>query len=153
MSDDAKTQQQKKTGLHNLGSGAAKNKRRVGRGSGSGRGKTCGRGHKGQNSRAGGGVPPAFEGGQMPLIRRVPKRGFTSRGARECAQIRLSDLQRMKGDEITLDSLRAAGLLRFDGKRAKIIRAGKIKRAVTVKGVLTSAGARAAIERVGGAIG
>ena len=141
-----------KTGLHSLAAPPRKGKKRVGRGVGSGHGKTCGRGHKGQNSRAGGGVPAAFEGGQMPLIRRVPKRGFTSRGARRRAEIRLSDLQRMRAGEVTVETLREAGLLRFDMDRAKIIRAGKIERAVTVKGIAVSAGARAAIERAGGAV-
>ena len=132
--------------------GSHKSGRRVGRGIGSGRGKTCGRGHKGQNSRSGGGVPAGFEGGQMPLQRRIPKRGFVSRKGLFRAQVRLSDLERIGESEVTAETLRQKGLLRHDVKFVKLIKSGEIRRAVVVKGIPATRGARAAVEAAGGSI-
>ncbi|NBC11807.1 MAG: 50S ribosomal protein L15 [Gammaproteobacteria bacterium] len=127
-------------------------RKRVGRGIGSGLGKTGGRGHKGQKARSGGFHKLGFEGGQMPLQRRLPKVGFRSRTATERDEIRLGELGRVAGDEVTLESLRAAGLISRTVKRVKIIQSGEVKRAVTVRGLATTAGARAAIEAAGGAV-
>ncbi|WP_462328528.1 50S ribosomal protein L15 [Thiohalocapsa halophila] len=127
-------------------------RKRVGRGIGSGLGKTGGRGHKGQKARSGGFHKLGFEGGQMPLQRRLPKVGFRSRTASERDEIRLGELGRVAGDEVTLESLRAAGLISRTVKRVKIIQSGEVKRAVTVRGLATTAGARAAIEAAGGAV-
>ncbi len=132
--------------------GATKERRRVGRGIGSGLGKTGGRGHKGQKSRAGGFHKVGFEGGQMPMHRRLPKRGFTSRSANATAEIRLSDLQRMEVTEIDLLALKAAGVASQLSLGAKVILSGSIERAVTLKGIAVTKGARAAIEAAGGAI-
>ena len=126
--------------------------KRVGRGIGSGLGKTCGRGHKGQKSRSGGSVKPGFEGGQMPLQRRLPKFGFTSRKAAFVAEVRLSELASMKVDMIDLAALQAADVINDRMKDAKIILSGELTRAVTVKGLRVTKGAAAAIEAAGGKI-
>ena len=126
--------------------------KRVGRGIGSGLGKTCGRGHKGQKSRSGGSVKPGFEGGQMPLQRRLPKFGFTSRKAAFVAEVRLSELASMKVDVIDLAALQAADVINDRTKDAKIILSGELTRAVTVKGLRVTKGAAAAIEAAGGKI-
>jgi large subunit ribosomal protein L15 len=132
--------------------GSKKNRRRVGRGIGSGLGKTAGRGHKGQKSRAGGYHKVGFEGGQMPLQRRLPKRGFLAVTIEKAAEIRLGDLSKLKGDTIDLDALKAAGLAPTDAKRAKIILAGSIERKFAISGVAASKGAKAAIEKAGGSV-
>ncbi|BAP13281.1 MAG: 50S ribosomal protein L15 [Alcanivorax borkumensis] len=126
--------------------------KRVGRGIGSGLGKTGGRGHKGQKSRSGGSVKPGFEGGQMPLQRRVPKFGFTSKLAMGTAEVRLAELAKVEGDVIDLASLKAANIVRRDMKRAKIVLQGEIDRAVTVRGVALTKGAREAVEKAGGKV-
>jgi large subunit ribosomal protein L15 len=125
-------------------------KKRPGRGIGSGLGKTSGRGHKGQKSRAGGFHKIGFEGGQMPLQRRVPKRGFVSHMRHDTAEVRLSDLQKLGADVIDLATLKSAGVVYPTALRAKVILAGEIKRKVSLKGLLVSKGARAAIEAAGG---
>jgi large subunit ribosomal protein L15 len=132
--------------------GAKHAKRRVGRGIGSGLGKTAGRGHKGQKARAGGFHKVGFEGGQMPLQRRLPKRGFVSLLTNDTAEVRLGDLQRMKSETIDLAALKAAGVVPHLALRAKVILSGKIERKVALKGVAVSKGARAAIEAAGGSI-
>jgi large subunit ribosomal protein L15 len=132
--------------------GAKQARKRPGRGIGSGLGKTAGRGHKGQKSRAGGFHKVGFEGGQMPLQRRVPKRGFNSRKKSETAEVRLSDLQRLQSDTVDLAALKAAGVVPQPALRAKVILAGEIKRKVALKGLLASKGARAAIEAAGGSV-
>lgn len=134
------------------GAGAKHAKRRVGRGIGSGLGKTCGRGHKGQKSRAGGFHKVGFEGGQMPLQRRLPKRGFKSLNAGKVAEIRLSELNLLPVDEIDLLSLKQAGLASIQANAAKVVLSGKIERAVKLRGVGVTAGARAAIEAAGGSV-
>lgn len=126
--------------------------KRVGRGIGSGLGKTAGRGHKGQKSRSGGSVKPGFEGGQMPLQRRLPKFGFTSRKAQYNAEIRLSELALISADVIDLVALEAANIIGHKIKVAKVILSGKITKAVTVKGLKVTKGARAAIEAAGGKV-
>jgi large subunit ribosomal protein L15 len=125
--------------------------KRLGRGIGSGLGKTGGRGVKGQTSRSGGGVRPGFEGGQMPIYRRLPKFGFTSMKALKTAEVRLSELAYVDGD-VTLASLKAANVVRKDMTRARIILSGEIGRAVVVKGIVVTKGARAAIEAAGGKV-
>jgi large subunit ribosomal protein L15 len=132
--------------------GRIKEKKRVGRGMGSGLGKTGGRGHKGQKSRSGGRVKPGFEGGQMPLQKRLPKYGFTSRVARVTAEIRLSELNAVDAEIVDLDALRAAGLVTSGIKRAKVFLSGELKKAVTVKGLGVTKGAQAAIEAAGGKV-
>jgi large subunit ribosomal protein L15 len=132
--------------------GSKPSKKRVGRGIGSGLGKTGGRGHKGQKSRSGGSVKPGFEGGQMPLQRRVPKFGFTSKLAMGTAEVRLAELAKVEGDVIDLASLKAANIVRRDMKRAKIVLQGEIDRAVTVRGVALTKGAREAVEKAGGKV-
>jgi large subunit ribosomal protein L15 len=132
--------------------GRIKEKKRVGRGMGSGLGKTGGRGHKGQKSRSGGRVKPGFEGGQMPLQKRLPKYGFTSRVARVTAEIRLSELNSVDAEVIDLEALRAAGLVTSGMKRAKVFLSGELKKAVTVKGLGVTKGAQAAIEAAGGKV-
>jgi large subunit ribosomal protein L15 len=127
-------------------------KKRVGRGIGSGLGKTAGRGHKGQKSRSGGFHKVGFEGGQMPLQRRLPKRGFKSLAAGTVAEVRLSDLQKMQGDDIDLLSLKAAGVVSQLALSAKVILSGSIERKVTLKGVGATKGAKAAIEAAGGSV-
>lgn len=126
--------------------------KRVGRGIGSGLGKTCGRGHKGQKSRKGGFHKVGFEGGQMPLQRRLPKVGFRSRTAATRAEVRLSELSRVDGDTIDLLALVQARVLSQSIKSAKIIASGEVGRAFTVRGVGVTKGARAAIEAAGGTI-
>jgi large subunit ribosomal protein L15 len=132
--------------------GARKARRRVGRGIGSGFGKTAGRGHKGQKARSGGYHKVGFEGGQMPLQRRLPKRGFTSLARDTFAEIRLSDLERMKADTIDLAALKAEGIVSRFATEAKVVLSGKLTRKVTVKDMGVTKGARAAIEAAGGAI-
>jgi large subunit ribosomal protein L15 len=132
--------------------GAKKNAKRVGRGIGSGDGKTCGRGHKGQKARSGGSVKPGFEGGQMPLQKRLPKYGFTSRVARTTAQIRLGELAKVDVDVIDLGALKAADLVKEDVLRARVFLSGELDKAVTIKGLAVTKGARAAIEAAGGKI-
>ncbi len=126
--------------------------RRVGRGIGSGLGKTCGRGHKGQKSRSGGSVRPGFEGGQMPLQKRLPKYGFTSRIGRVSDQIRVGELANIKADIIDLAAIKSAGLVNNNILQVKVFLQGEINKAVTVKGLRVSAGARAAIEAAGGKV-
>ncbi|HUW26038.1 MAG TPA: 50S ribosomal protein L15 [Gallionella sp.] len=130
--------------------GAKHAKRRVGRGIGSGLGKTAGRGHKGQKSRSGGFHKVGFEGGQMPLQRRLPKRGFVSLTRNDTAQVRLSDLQKLPLDSIDLLALKQAGVVHANALSAKVILCGEITRAVRLQGLLATKGARAAIEAAGG---
>lgn len=132
--------------------GSRKEGKRVGRGIGSGLGKTCGRGHKGQKSRSGGSVKPGFEGGQQPLQRRLPKYGFTSRKARFTAEIRLHELSKVEADVIDLTALKAADLVGGSIQRAKVVLSGELAKAVTIKGLSVTKGARAAIEAAGGKI-
>lgn len=132
--------------------GAKRNKKRVGRGIGCGSGKTAGRGHKGQKARAGGFHKVGFEGGQMPLHRRLPKRGFHSLSAGDTAEVRLDTLQKLKVDTIDLAVLKKAGVVPLLAVRAKVILAGELKRKVALKGVLASKGARVAIEKAGGSV-
>ena len=132
--------------------GAKHAPKRVGRGIGSGLGKTGGRGHKGQKSRSGGGVRRGFEGGQMPLYRRLPKFGFNSRKSFVTAEIRLSDLSYVEGDVIDLNALKAANVVGPQIEFAKLILSGEVNRAVTIRGLRVTKGARAAIESAGGKI-
>ena len=132
--------------------GANRPRKRVGRGGGSGLGKTAGRGHKGQKSRSGGFHKVGFEGGQMPLQRRLPKRGFTSLTAGDTAEIRLSDLARIDAPEIDLLVLKASGVVPHLATGAKVILSGEIARAVSLKGLGATKGARAAIEAAGGSL-
>ncbi|RVT86169.1 50S ribosomal protein L15 [Inhella crocodyli] len=132
--------------------GAKKAKRRVGRGIGSGLGKTAGRGHKGQKSRAGGFHKVGFEGGQMPLQRRLPKRGFKSALLKFNAEINLTDLQRLGADEVDLAVLKAAGLVSDLIKNVKVIKSGELTRKVVLKGIGATAGAKAAVEAAGGQV-
>ena len=127
-------------------------KRRVGRGIGSGFGKTAGRGHKGQHSRAGGYHKVGFEGGQMPLQRRLPKRGFKSHQLQFAAEITLTDLQRLATDEVDLVTLKAARLVGQIIKHVKVINTGELSLKVCLKGIAATAGAKAAIEAAGGAV-
>lgn len=133
-------------------SGSKKPKRRLGRGPGSGLGKTAGKGHKGQKARAGGNVHPWFEGGQLPLQMRVPKFGFRSRVGLTTAEVRLGELARVEGDQVTLETLKQANVLNRSVKRARIILAGGIDRPVNVQGIKVTRGARAAIEAAGGKV-
>ena len=132
--------------------GSKHSKRRVGRGIGSGLGKTAGRGHKGQKSRSGGFHKVGFEGGQMPLQRRLPKRGFVSLTRNDTAQVRLSDLEKMPVDTIDILALKQAGVVPATALTAKVVLAGEIKRAVKLQGLLLTKGARAAVEAAGGSI-
>jgi len=132
--------------------GAKQDRKRVGRGIGSGLGKTCGRGHKGQKSRSGGKVQIGFEGGQMPLQRRLPKVGFRSKLARSTAEVRLNEIAKVEGDVVDMAALHAADILPGSMSRAKVILSGEINRAVTVKGIRCTKGARAAIEAAGGKV-
>lgn len=132
--------------------GAKRSRRRVGRGIGSGLGKTAGRGHKGQKSRAGGYHKVGFEGGQMPLQRRLPKRGFKSISLKFNAEITLSDLNRLGLAEVDLLVLKKAGLVRENAKIVKVIKSGELTRAVQLRNLRVTTGARTAIEAVGGAI-
>lgn len=132
--------------------GSTKASKRVGRGIGSGLGKTCGRGHKGQKSRSGGKPMVGFEGGQMPLQRRLPKFGFSARKSRFSAQVRLSEVAAMSADVIDLQTLIESNVVPANSRQAKVFLSGEIARAVTVKGLKVSKGARAAIEAAGGKI-
>ncbi len=132
--------------------GSKKVAKRVGRGTGSGSGKTCGRGHKGQKARSGGFHKLGFEGGQMPIQRRLPKFGFNSHLARITAEIRLNELEKVKEDEVNIVSLRKAGIIGRNIKRAKVIASGEIKKAVKIVGLRATKGAREAIEKAGGSI-
>jgi large subunit ribosomal protein L15 len=132
--------------------GAKHAKRRVGRGIGSGLGKTAGRGHKGQHSRAGGYHKVGFEGGQMPLQRRLPKRGFKSLTLKYAGQVTLTDLQRLDLEEIDMLTLKAAGVVAQMIKSVKVIKTGELTRKVVLKGLTATAGAKAAIEAAGGSI-
>ncbi|MGA7181496.1 MAG: 50S ribosomal protein L15 [Thiobacillaceae bacterium] len=127
-------------------------KRRVGRGIGSGLGKTAGRGHKGQHSRSGGYKKVGFEGGQMPLQRRLPKRGFVSLSRGDTAEVRLSDLSRIAMDEVDILVLKQAGVIPATAKSAKVILSGELGKAVKLKGISATKGARAVIEAAGGSI-
>jgi len=126
--------------------------KRLGRGIGSGKGKTCGKGHKGQKARSGGYHKVGFEGGQMPLQRRIPKSGFNSRKALFREEVRLSDLNKIVGDVVDLTTLLAAGIVKNSTKFVKIIAFGKFERKVTIRGIPATAGARKAIEAVGGTV-
>jgi large subunit ribosomal protein L15 len=132
--------------------GAKRNRRRVGRGIGSGLGKTAGRGHKGQKSRSGGFHKVGFEGGQMPLQRRLPKRGFKSLAKPYKAQVRLSDLQKLPVPEIDLLALKQAGLVSELARSVRVIASGEIVKKVSLKGIIATKGARAAIEAAGGSV-
>jgi large subunit ribosomal protein L15 len=132
--------------------GSKREKRRVGRGPGSGLGKTAGRGHKGQKARSGGFHKVGFEGGQMPLQRRLPKRGFVSPGKNDTAEVRLSELNTLETKEIDLLALKQAGIVPARALSAKVMLSGKIARAVKIKDLRVSKGARAAIEAAGGSI-
>ena len=132
--------------------GARKDAKRVGRGIGSGLGKTGGRGHKGQKSRSGGSVNPGFEGGQMPLQRRLPKFGFNSRKAVVTAEVRLHELTKVDGDTVDLVALQAADVVNGRTRYVKVINSGEINKAVTVKGLGVTEGARKAIEAAGGKV-
>ena len=132
--------------------GSTHSKKRVGRGIGSGVGKTAGRGHKGLKSRSGGTVAPGFEGGQMPLQKRLPKFGFSSRIGRVTAEVRLSELDKVEGGVVDIETLKQAGVIGAHIKRAKIFASGEVKQAVTVTGLTVTKGARAAIEAAGGKI-
>jgi large subunit ribosomal protein L15 len=135
------------------GEGARTERKRVGRGIGSGLGKTCGRGHKGSFARAGKGkIKAGFEGGQMPMQRRLPKIGFRSTTAKDSAEVLLYALDALEAGEITITSLREAGLVPTNAKKVKIVKKGEVTKAFTLKGVLATAGAKAAIEAAGGSI-
>jgi large subunit ribosomal protein L15 len=134
------------------GDGAKRPRLRVGRGASAGQGKTCGRGTKGQRARKGGYHKVGFEGGQMPIQRRLPKVGFRSKMARTRAEVMLSELGKVKGDVVDLEALKKAGVVPVFAEKAKIVLSGEIKRAVTLKGVAATKGARAAIEAAGGKV-
>ncbi|GMW07090.1 MAG: 50S ribosomal protein L15 [Nevskiales bacterium] len=138
--------------LNDLKPGSRKAPKRLGRGSSAGQGKTCGRGHKGQHARAGGYHKVGFEGGQMPLQRRLPKIGFVSAKAIETAEVRLHELGIPADDVIDLDSLKRAGIVHQQALRAKVILSGALDKAVRVRGLALTAGARKAIEAAGGSI-
>ena len=132
--------------------GSKRNAKRVGRGIGSTDGKTAGRGHKGQKSRSGGSTKIGFEGGQMPLQRRLPKRGFASKTARYNAEVRLYHIAAMEADVINVDVLKDAGIVKHDAKKVKVINTGELTRAVTLQGLKVTKGAKAAIEAAGGKV-
>jgi large subunit ribosomal protein L15 len=132
--------------------GAKKSGKRVGRGIGSGIGKTGGRGHKGQKARSGGSVKPGFEGGQMPLQRRLPKFGFTSRISRVTTQVTLSEIAKVEGEVVSLESLKAAGLIKKEMLHVKVMKSGDISRAVTISGLKVTKGALEAIQAAGGKV-
>lgn len=132
--------------------GSKKKSKRLGRGIGSGKGKTCGRGHKGQRARAGGYHKVGFEGGQMPIQRRIPKSGFRSMHSLYRQEIYLSDLNALAADTVDMTVLQEAGLIRFNTKDVKIIGSGEISRAVTVRGLAVTAGAKKAIEAAKGKV-
>ena len=134
------------------GEGSRKASKRVGRGIGSGLGKTCGRGHKGQKSRAGGRIRRGFEGGQQPLQMRLPKFGFNSRKARVTEEVTLSEIAGVEADVIDLQALIDADVIKGTMKRAKVILSGSIDKAVTLKGIKATKGAKAAIEAAGGKV-
>jgi len=140
--------------LNTLSPAPGRNKegKRAGRGIGSGLGKTAGRGHKGQASRTGGSIRPGFEGGQMPLQKRLPKFGFTSRLAAVTAEIRLSELDLIEGEIVDIDALRNAGLINNNILRAKVFASGEVTKAVTLKGIGATKGAIVAIEAAGGKV-
>ena len=138
--------------LNELKPSGRQERKRVGRGIGSGYGKTGGRGHKGQKSRSGGSVPATFEGGQQPLQRRLPKFGFNSMKARITAEVTLDELAKVDAEVIDLEALQKAGILSRKFKRAKVMLSGAIDKAVTLKGLRVTKGARAAIEAAGGKI-
>ncbi len=138
--------------LNTLKPGSRRPRKRVGRGHSAGQGKTCGRGVKGQHSRSGGYHKTGFEGGQMPLQRRLPKIGFRSRTAGDTAELRLHELALPQDEVVDLDSLKRAGLVSPRAKRAKVIASGKLEKAVKIKGLAVTPGARKAIEAAGGAI-
>ena len=130
--------------------GARREKLRQGRGIGSGLGKTGGRGHKGQTSRSGGTIAPGFEGGQQPLHRRLPKFGFVSLKAMDRAEVRTSELAKVEGDVVSVQSLKDANIINQNVQRVKVMLSGEVGRAVTLKGIAATKGARAAIEAAGG---
>jgi len=132
--------------------GSRSSGKRVGRGIGSGLGKTCGRGHKGLKARSGGRVKPGFEGGQMPLQRRLPKYGFSSRISQVSAQVRLGELNEVVAEVIDLDALREAGLIDSGTKRAKVFLSGELNKPVKIQGLGVTTGARAALEAAGGQV-
>ncbi len=132
--------------------GAKHSRRRVGRGIGSGLGKTAGRGHKGQKSRSGGYHKVGFEGGQMPLQRRLPKRGFKSHLLQFNAEINLTDLERLAADDVDMLTLKAAGLVSQLAKVVKVVKTGELTKKVSLKGIGATAGAKAAIEAAGGSV-
>jgi large subunit ribosomal protein L15 len=132
--------------------GSKKDAKRVGRGIGSGTGKTAGRGHKGQKARSGGSVRPGFEGGQMPLQKRLPKFGFSSRISRTTAQIRLSELNTVEGDVIDIAALKNADLINDNIARVRVFLSGELGKAVSLKGIAVTKGAREAIEKAGGKV-
>ena len=132
--------------------GSKRTGKRVGRGIGSGFGKTCGRGHKGQKSRSGGYQMVGFEGGQMPLQRRLPKVGFTSRISRVTENVRLGALRRVEGEVVDLAALKAVNLVSRNAKRARVFLSGSVDKALIVRGLAVSRGARAAIEEAGGQV-
>jgi len=140
--------------LHDLRrpKGAVKARKRVGRGEGSGLGKTSGKGHKGARARSGGGPSPGFEGGQMPLQRRLPKRGFVSTTRNDTAEVRLSDLAKLPVAEIDFLALKAAGVVPTLAKAAKVIKSGTLTKAVKLTGIAATKGAKAAIEAAGGSV-
>ncbi len=132
--------------------GSRKSRTRVGRGASAGQGKTCGRGVKGQRARKGGYHKVGFEGGQMPLQRRLPKVGFRSAMSRTVAEVRLSELNKLAGDEVTVESLKAASLIPADVLRARIVASGSVSKAFTVRGVHLTKGALAAVQAAGGKV-
>ena len=132
--------------------GAKNSGKRLGRGIGSGLGKTGGRGHKGQKSRSGGSVKPGFEGGQMPIQRRLPKFGFTSRKSFVTDEVTLTEIAKVEGDTVSLETLKAANLIKKDVLFVKVIKSGEVSRAVTVSGLKVTKGAREAIEAAGGKV-
>lgn len=134
------------------GAGSQKRRKRVGRGIGSGLGKTCGRGHKGQKSRSGGSIRRGFEGGQQPLQMRLPKFGFNSAKARTTAEVTLTEIAKVDGDVVDMQTLEKANMVQGTMKRAKVILSGSIDRPLTLKGIKATKGAREAIEAAGGKI-
>jgi large subunit ribosomal protein L15 len=132
--------------------GAKHSSKRVGRGIGSGLGKTCGRGHKGQKARSGGSIRPGFEGGQMPMQKRLPKFGFTSRMAQTTAQVRSAELNLITDEVIDLEALKRADIIGSKIERAKVFLSGDVTKAVTIKGLAVTKGAREAIEKAGGKV-
>tara|TARA_B100000530_G_scaffold47097_1_gene26306 strand:+ start:500 stop:1009 length:510 start_codon:yes stop_codon:yes gene_type:complete len=132
--------------------GSTRTKKRVGRGVASGWGKTCGTGHKGQKSRSGGTVKPGFEGGQMPLQMRLPKYGFTSRIGLVKSEVRTSELNRIEGGIVSLETLKKSGVITAGTKRVKIMLSGEVEKKLTVQGLLVSKGAKESIEKAGGQV-